>query len=224
MNSKNIILAVGLFILSFSAFSQDGAATFKQSCAACHSIGKGRLVGPDLKGVTDRRKEAWLLKWIKSSQSLIDAGDKAAQELFTQFNEVPMPDQDFSDADIKSILTYIKNESGGVATTAPTNTSSTESTTAASPTQTSTSSDASSSASTTVAPAPSTTAPTSVENTSNTVAPSNNTEAVKESGVNSTSFTTYLLFGVAILLVVIISVMAGIIKTLSTELASKSEK
>lgn len=31
-----------------------GAEIFKQSCAACHSIGGGKLVGPDLKGVSAR--------------------------------------------------------------------------------------------------------------------------------------------------------------------------
>lgn len=37
---------------------------FQQSCAACHSIGKGALAGPDLKGITDTRDREQLANFI----------------------------------------------------------------------------------------------------------------------------------------------------------------
>ncbi|HCC84588.1 MAG TPA: hypothetical protein DEP87_02810, partial [Candidatus Pacebacteria bacterium] len=76
---KNIVgffVAAGLFLFVPTGFTQElGKEIFTQKCSACHSIGKGRLVGPDLAGVNDRRSEGWLLKFIKSPQAVINSGD-----------------------------------------------------------------------------------------------------------------------------------------------------
>ncbi|HSB31753.1 MAG TPA: c-type cytochrome [Candidatus Sulfobium mesophilum] len=39
-----------------------GKALFERKCAPCHSIGTGKKVGTDLRGVTERRKRDWLVK------------------------------------------------------------------------------------------------------------------------------------------------------------------
>lgn len=97
-----------------SAQAAGGDQKFNSVCAGCHSIGGGKRVGPDLKGVTDRRSEAWLLKFIKSSQTMINSGDPDAVKVFNEYNKTPMPDMaQFSDADIKEILEYIKGGGGG---------------------------------------------------------------------------------------------------------------
>jgi mono/diheme cytochrome c family protein len=90
---------------------ESGKQIFQKMCAACHSIGAGRLVGPDLKGVNDKRPEDWLVKFIKSPDKLVKAGDKAAIALFEEF-KMPMPDQALSDDQIKKVLAHIK-EAGG---------------------------------------------------------------------------------------------------------------
>lgn len=101
-----------------------GQTLFTTNCTACHTVGKGRLVGPDLKGVNTKYPEARLLKWIKSSQTLVKSGEPTAVALFKEFNNIPMPDfTQLSDAQIKSILAYIKKESA----TAPITTISTKS-------------------------------------------------------------------------------------------------
>jgi len=56
---------------------QDGNTLFKQNCAACYKLGR-KLIGPDLIGVGERRNDAWLIQFIKSSQKLIESGDQAA--------------------------------------------------------------------------------------------------------------------------------------------------
>jgi cytochrome c551/c552 len=89
-------------------FSQNGKKIFEANCVACHTIGKGHLVGPDLKGVTANRNEDWLMKWIKSSQTLIRSKDPLAVALYNQNNQIVMPDQPFSDDQIKALLDYIK--------------------------------------------------------------------------------------------------------------------
>lgn len=108
-----ISVAVLFFISLLSAFAQDKAeVAFKQNCAACHSIGKGRLVGPDLSDVHKRRTESWLLNFIKSSQTVIKSGDQTADSLFRAYNLILMPDQTtLSSGDIKDILIYIKSKS-----------------------------------------------------------------------------------------------------------------
>jgi cytochrome c2 len=81
---------------------------FTQRCMACHTYGKGVKVGPDLKGVTERRERAWLHKFIRSSQTVIASGDATAVALFQQFKQQQMPDwTDLSKEQIDSILDWL---------------------------------------------------------------------------------------------------------------------
>lgn len=99
----------------FTASAQDMATaekTFKQTCAACHSIGKGRLVGPDLANINDRRPEDWIVNFVKSSQTVIKSGDKYADSLFTAYNKTLMPDHaNLNDGQIKDLIAYIDTKS-----------------------------------------------------------------------------------------------------------------
>ncbi len=91
--------------------AEEGKKHFETYCKACHRIGGGRLVGPDLKGVHKKYEEAWLIKWIKSSQSLIKAGDERAVKLFEENNKAVMPDTPLEEEQIKAILAYIAQAS-----------------------------------------------------------------------------------------------------------------
>jgi mono/diheme cytochrome c family protein len=89
-------------------FSAEAAATFNKRCTACHTYGKGVKVGPDLKGVNDRRKRDWLLKFIHGSSAVIKSGDPIATKLFAEFKQQRMPDwTDLSEKQINDILDYI---------------------------------------------------------------------------------------------------------------------
>ena len=66
-----------------------GKDLFKGNCAACHKL-EGKLVGPPLGGITEKKSAEWLHKWIKNSQALIAAGDKDAIAIFEEYNKVPM--------------------------------------------------------------------------------------------------------------------------------------
>lgn len=89
-------------------FSAEAAATFNGRCTACHTYGKGIKVGPDLKGVTARRKRDWLIKFIHGSSTVIKSGDPTATALFAQFKQQRMPDWiDLSEKQINDILDYI---------------------------------------------------------------------------------------------------------------------
>lgn len=57
---------------------------FRQNCASCHTIGGGRLTGPDLKGLLERTDRAWLRRFLPDPKALIDSGDPRAVQLFTE--------------------------------------------------------------------------------------------------------------------------------------------
>ena len=80
---------------------------FTRKCSSCHTFGRGVLVGPDLKGVTNRHSRDWLVAWISSSESLIRAGDSAATALFNRFKPQRMPDQTFTPAELSALLDYL---------------------------------------------------------------------------------------------------------------------
>ena len=113
------ITAIILFILGgFLAKAQDSGENLFKVCAACHTIGKGRLVGPDLTQVYEKREQDWLIKFIRASQKMVKDGDPVAVSLFKEFNQIPMPDNNLTDDEIISIIDFIKatdlKESGTV--------------------------------------------------------------------------------------------------------------
>ena len=107
---KNCILLAVLFTISLQTFAQpDGAKIFKQQCTACHVIGEAKLIGPGLKGVTEKRNKEWLKKWINNSSELIASGDADAVAIFEEYNKVAMTNFDFSDEDFEALYGYLQN-------------------------------------------------------------------------------------------------------------------
>ena len=107
-NLTKTILFFGGFFCCISSYAQDdGATLFKTNCGVCHTVSNQKLVGPGLANVDKRRSEAWFLSFVKSSQTMIKNGDADAVAVFNQFNKMIMPDQNFSDVQLKSILDFI---------------------------------------------------------------------------------------------------------------------
>jgi nitrite reductase (NO-forming) len=84
-----------------------GKLDFESKCLACHSVGQGKKLGPDLAGVTKRRDDAWLAKWLKAPDRMLEA-DPEAKALLKEFNNLPMPNQNLSDAEIQQYLKYFR--------------------------------------------------------------------------------------------------------------------
>ncbi|MBC8316220.1 MAG: c-type cytochrome [Bacteroidales bacterium] len=87
--------------------SMRSPAELFKSCARCHSIGRGKLIGPDLAGVSARHSGEWLIKFIQASDSLIASGDTAAKRLYEENEKLPMPRHDYSNDEAKSLIDYI---------------------------------------------------------------------------------------------------------------------
>ncbi len=101
-------------------WAQDGKALFQANCASCHAINK-RVVGPALKGVHERwgNDEAEIIKFVHNSQAYINGNFKNsayAKKLYEEYNRSVMTAfTALSDAEIKSILDYIKAETEALA-------------------------------------------------------------------------------------------------------------
>jgi mono/diheme cytochrome c family protein len=93
--------------MTVAADAAESRKIFNQRCTACHTFGKGVKVGPDLKGVTERRPRRWLLAFIRGSQRVIQSGDPVAVELFRQFKRERMPDwSDLTAEQVSALLDW----------------------------------------------------------------------------------------------------------------------
>jgi cytochrome oxidase Cu insertion factor (SCO1/SenC/PrrC family) len=86
---------------------QPGQAMFKKICAPCHTIGVGDHVGPDLRGVTERRPQVWLTRFIRTPDKVLAENDPVALTLAAKFPGVRMPNLKLSETDAADLLSYI---------------------------------------------------------------------------------------------------------------------
>ena len=80
-----------LFLVPAVGWSQDSPDFFRQNCMNCHTIGGGRLTGPDLKNVSERKDREWLIGFMMDPKSAIDRGDPYALKIFEESRNVSMP-------------------------------------------------------------------------------------------------------------------------------------
>jgi nitrite reductase (NO-forming) len=83
-----------------------GKLDFESKCLACHTIGGGNKVGPDLYGVSKRRNDQWLARWLKAPEEMLKS-DADAKALLGKF-KLPMPNQGLNDAEIRQYVAYFK--------------------------------------------------------------------------------------------------------------------
>lgn len=93
--------------ITLGAAKQTGQALFYKACAACHSIGDGKKVGPDLYDVDGRRPRDWLINFIMHPDQMRDRKDPIAVALHAQFPGTKMPYLGISKTDAEDLLKYI---------------------------------------------------------------------------------------------------------------------
>jgi len=89
-----------------SANVTNGESVAKK-CLACHTVGEGDKLGPDVAGVTKRRSKEWLARWLKEPEKMLQT-DADAKALLKEYNNIPMPNQNLTDAEIKQYLKYFE--------------------------------------------------------------------------------------------------------------------
>jgi len=98
-----------------------GQYTFKNHCAACHTIGRGDRLGPDLHGVATTRDREWLTRFIVNPEQVRATGDPIALALRAKYQQVVMPSLDLGPVDAALLIDYIDKESRATrVATAPT--------------------------------------------------------------------------------------------------------
>jgi len=126
LRNGGLALLLAIFLLTLfirptcaappSQSAADGEAIFKDKCTGCHTIGGGRLVGPDLKGVTAQRDRAWLARFIAAPDTVLAAGDPTASALLQEFNNVQMPNLGLSQDQVAALVAYLDAQGGAVGT------------------------------------------------------------------------------------------------------------
>jgi len=90
----------------------EGRALFDRTCFACHSIGQGPGIGPDLLDVHERRDRDWLVRWIDDPLGMMQT-DSIGRQLLAEWNNVPMAPLGLSEVEINQVLDYIIGVSEG---------------------------------------------------------------------------------------------------------------
>jgi nitrite reductase (NO-forming) len=84
-----------------------GKLAFQSKCLACHSIGQGRKLGPDLAGVTKQRSTDWLARWLKEPEKMLQT-DETAKAMLKEYNNIPMPNQNLTGAEVREYIKYFQ--------------------------------------------------------------------------------------------------------------------
>lgn len=94
-----------------ATIQKDGRYLFARHCAACHTIGHGDKIGPDLMGVADVRDPVWLARQIATPDEVLAEKDPIATVLFKKYKEVRMPNLRLDQDEVRLIIDFLKNPS-----------------------------------------------------------------------------------------------------------------
>ena len=84
-----------------------GQYVFSTKCSACHGLGDGAKIGPDLSGVTATRSRAWLASYITDPQAMLQRGDPIAKALSAKYGAVSMPTLQLTDQQVQDVIQYL---------------------------------------------------------------------------------------------------------------------
>ncbi len=88
-----------------------GQYLFATRCSACHTIGHGDKIGPDLAGVTKIRSREWLVRFISTPDQVLKENDPVAAALFNQYKQVNMPNLRLAPEDVATLISFLEAQS-----------------------------------------------------------------------------------------------------------------
>jgi cytochrome c553 len=83
-----------------------GKRLFETVCFACHTIGAGVRIGPDLQGVTERRTLEWLRQFIRDPERMRAAGDSIAAANLAQYG-IRMPTLGLAEPQVEGVIAHL---------------------------------------------------------------------------------------------------------------------
>lgn len=89
---------------------ETGQVLFANRCAACHTFGNGARLGPDLKGITERRERAWVVRYLAGPEKMRASKDPIALELARRW-KVLMPNLALTNKELNELMTYLEAHS-----------------------------------------------------------------------------------------------------------------
>ena len=96
-----------------------GQAMFAKTCGACHTVGRGHRVGPDLVNLMTRRSRDWVARYVADPESLRKGRDATALALAQRYPTVPMPRLGLAEGDVEDVIAYIEAQTFNVTASKP---------------------------------------------------------------------------------------------------------
>jgi nitrite reductase (NO-forming) len=69
--------------------------------------GQGKKLGPDVAGVSKTRSVEWLTRWLKEPEKMLQT-DATAKAMLKEYNNIPMPNQNLTDVEVKEYIKYFQ--------------------------------------------------------------------------------------------------------------------
>ena len=89
------------------AMVAEGATALKQKCTACHRA-EGKLIGPAMKGIYERRHQAWVMNMLLNTTEMV-MEDPIAKALLSEYNNILMINQNLSQEEARAIAEYLRS-------------------------------------------------------------------------------------------------------------------
>lgn len=89
------------------ALVANGAKAFKQKCTTCHKP-VGKLIGPAMKGIYERRHPAWVMNILLNPTEMLKE-DPIAKALLAEYNNILMINQNLSQEEARAIAEYLRS-------------------------------------------------------------------------------------------------------------------
>ena len=93
-----------------AALAEKGKTIFEGKCSACHQLSEQKIVGPGLKGVTEKRKPEWIMNMILNPEEMTKK-DPTAKKLLAE-HLTQMTNQDISEPDARALLEFMRQNDG----------------------------------------------------------------------------------------------------------------
>jgi cytochrome c len=86
---------------------KEGKGLFTSKCVMCHDLDQ-KKVGPSLRNVTKERSPEYIMNVIYNT-ALMQKTDPVYKKLLVTFKNVPMPDPNFTQAQSRNVLEYLRS-------------------------------------------------------------------------------------------------------------------